>query len=229
VASDAGYRIERTRTTRGWKTVMHRVGTRRAVVRGASGDVEIGVSSPISRIEDDGDGTRARVFNERGVEVRLPSRASVGDLAAGRPGALGRLGLPPEGDQDTPALPVPGGEGGVWRGLLVPAEDRVLGPGVAERRLGPAMGRVRGLDRHVRAVGDETVETLVDARTALIAEVNVLREGQLVERTQHDYVEAAGGGAAKRRVRAERVMPGGERLVTEVEFHDIRVAVGGAR
>jgi hypothetical protein len=230
-ASQADYHLENTRTGSGWKTVMRRLDARRAVVRVAAGDMDLAVPSAVQRVEHEGDGSPVRVFNQRGVEVRLPSPASLRALAAREPGAVGRLGLPEAGDPLTAsAMAVADRLGEGLRGLLVAVRGHAPQRPAAEQRFGPLVERARGLGRHVRVVDDTTIETLVNARTALVEQVSLARNGRVVERTRHTYAEAAGGAALKRAVRAERVVSqGGERVITEVEFRNVRVAVGGAR
>jgi hypothetical protein len=98
------------------------------------------------------------------------------------------------------------------------------------QRLGVAVERVRGLDRHVVRSGGELQETLVDPDAAVPVEVSVTRDGATVERLRHEYAGLAGGGLLRRAVRSERLLPGGgDRLVVDVEFSGLRVDVGGAR
>lgn len=211
---------------------MRVVRQQRPVVRGARGEIALETAPAISRIEDEGDGTPARVFNALGVEVRPPSRARLSGLSPGEPGALRAFGLPEQASEGPGEAPPPvSGAGHALRGLVHAAKDREGRREAIARRLGKAVERVRGLDRHVHVGGDETRETLVDPVAEVPVEVIVTRDGTPVERTHYVYDRAAGGALVRRAVRSERLLPGaaGDRLVIDVEFSDLRVEVGGAR
>ena len=180
------------------------------------------------------DGTPARVFNARGVEVRLPSRGQVRALMAGEAGALRRLGLPdstaggPAGEADDVGVAVRADD--PLLGLLQDGRDRAARRSAIGRRLGAPLERVKGLDRHVVRSGDDTIETLVDPVTAVPVEVAVVRDGAVIERVRHAFATAPRGGLVRRGVQSERVLPGeGERLLVDVEFSGLRVEAGGER
>lgn len=225
------YRLERTRTDTGWRSTLHRLDRQRPTVRTAAGEVALDHASPVSHVEDTGDGTPVRVFNDRGVEIRLPSKTRLRALAGGEPGALRSLGLPERAESESAAP----SEGGLASkdpllGLVHPRRARGARREAIRQRLGVAVERVRGLDRHVVRNGDESQETLVDPDAAVPVEVSVTRDGATVERLRHEYASLAGGGLLRRAVRSERLLPGGrDRLVVEVEFSGLRVDVGGAR
>lgn len=225
------YRIERRRATHGWESTMTRVARGRPAVRVAGGEMPLDLQQAVSRIEDAGDGTPARVFNARGVEVRLPSRGQVRALMTGEAGALRRLGLPEPATDESPEVgtkAVPAGD--PLLGLLQDARGRAARRAAIGRRLGAPQERVQGLDRHVVRSGDDTIETLVDPATAVPVEEVVVRDGAVVERVRHAFVAAPRGGLVRRGLRGERVLPGeGERLVIDVEFSGVRVEVGGGR
>ena len=234
VTNPITYRIERERTPRGWRSTMTRVGRGQPVVRVAGREVPLDLESAVSRIEDSGDGTPARVFNARGVEVRLPSRGQVRALMAGEAGALRRLGLPdstaggPAGEADDVGVAVRADD--PLLGLLQDGRDRAARRSAIGRRLGAPLERVKGLDRHVVRSGDDTIETLVDPVTAVPVEVAVVRDGAVIERVRHAFATAPRGGLVRRGVQSERVLPGeGERLLVDVEFSGLRVEVGGER
>lgn len=225
------YRLERTRTATGWRSTLRRLDRQRPLVRTSAGEVALDQASAVDRVEDAGDGTPVRVFNDRGVEIRLPSKARLRALAGGEPGALRSLGLPePAGSEPAaPAATAPPSKDPLL-GLVHPRRARGARREAITQRLGTAVGRVRGLDQHVVRSGDELQETLVDPDAAVPVEVSVTRDGATVERIRHEYAGLAGGGLLRRAVRSERLLPGGaDRLVVEVEFSGLRVDVGGAR
>lgn len=225
------YRIERTRTATGWRSTLRRLERQRPIVRTSGGEVALDQASPVSHVEDAGDGTTVRVFNDRGVEIRPPSKSRLRALASGEPGALRSLGLPERAGSESaaPAEDGPASKDPLM-GLVYPGRTRGARRAAIRQRLGAAVERVRGLDRHIVRRGDELQETLVDPDAAVPVEVTVTREGVTVERLRHEYAGLAGGGLLRRAVRSERSLPGGgDRLVVEVEFSGLRVDVGGVR
>lgn len=227
---EVAYRLERTRTARGWTSVMKLTRRPKAMVRGSDGDLAIDRVPAVTRIEDPGDGTPVRVFNARGVEVRLPSRSDVRALAKGAPGALRGLGLPgAAADGTEQSEPPAAAADDPVRALLAVAGDKRRAD--VARRLGPPSGRVRGLDRHTVSEGDEITETLVDPASGLPVETSVVKDGRRVEHITQVYARAAGGAMLRRSLRTERLLPdgAGDRLITDVEFAGVRFEVGGVR
>lgn len=221
------YRLERTRSERGWKTVMHLLEEERPLVRGADGDVSIDASLSISRVEDEGDGTSPRVFNRRGVEVRLPGTAQIEEWLAA-PGAL-RRGVPPA-ETTGVATKADADRRNFFAGFLIAIADRPERRGAIQRRLGPPVDRVRGFDRHVVSSGNEVHETLVEPFAMVPVEVAVFRDGERVEVTRHSFQPGERGDLVRRGMRHERRLPGtsGDWLVVDVEFSNV-VFDGGAR
>lgn len=224
------YRIERTRTPGGWRSVLRRLPGQRPAVDTPAGRVTLDGAPAVIRLEDAGDGTPVRVFNARDVEVPLPSRARLRALAAGQAGALRSLGLPDKSGEASETSPVAAAQAEPLLGLVHPASARGARRLAIRQRLGEPVARVRGLDRHVTRDGAHEVETLVDPVTAVPLEVTVTRDGATVERVRHSYAGMAGGGLVRRGVRSERVLPGGgDRVIVDVEFSGLRVELGGAR
>lgn len=229
VVPEVVYRVERTLGDGGWAVVMRRLREERPVVRTEEGERRLETPPAIARLEAAADGP-VKVFNALGVEVRLPSKAALATVADGESGALRRLALSnldaragPEARQAV--------DHDVLGGLLISAEQVAAGRRTLERRFGPAVERGEGFVRHTRLEGNQSLEVLVDALTGVPVEIIVMQEGRRVERTRHTYLPAAGGGLVRRAVRSERLVPGSpdRQLVTEVEFANVRVAVGGAR
>jgi hypothetical protein len=98
-----------------------------------------------------------------------------------------------------------------------------------EQRYGRSVGRVRGLDRFVVALPDETEEALVAPDTALPMEINATRRGALISHVQVTY-DRTSRGFVRRLFRAEQAVgdAGGSRAVTEIELANLDMT-GGAR
>jgi hypothetical protein len=219
------YRCETVETAQGHKTVMTLLHAEAPVVQHGGGASPLEQAFSISRIEDAGDGRPPRIFNNRGVEVRAPDPSLLQQPTLRRP-------LPPSPSGDADAAPDPRGFRGGFAGAMV---HRRADLGARQRALqqafGRPLGRTGGLDRFVMSTGAETREALVDPEAAIPVEVNVARDGQLVEHTRHTYQRSADGTLVRRATHSEQLVPGGrgERLVVDVEFSDVRLDTGGAR
>jgi hypothetical protein len=98
-----------------------------------------------------------------------------------------------------------------------------------EQRYGRSVGRVRGLDRFVVTLPDETEEALVAPDTALPVEINATRQGALIAHLQLLY-DRTSSGYVRRLVRSEQAVgdAAGSRAVTEIELANLDMT-GGAR
>jgi hypothetical protein len=98
-----------------------------------------------------------------------------------------------------------------------------------EQRYGRSVGRVRGLDRFVVSLPDETEEALVAPDTALPMEINATRQGALIAHLQLTY-DRTSNGFVRRLVRSEQAVgdAAGSRAVTEIELANLDMT-GGAR
>jgi hypothetical protein len=98
-----------------------------------------------------------------------------------------------------------------------------------EQRYGRSSGRVRGLDRFVVSVPDETEEVLVAPDTALPVEINATQRGALVAHLQFTY-DRTSTGFVRRLLRSEQAVgdAAGSRAVTEIELANLDMT-GGTR
>jgi hypothetical protein len=216
------YRWQRRLTASGWRTTMALLEASRPTVRTLAGQRQLDNPFAIDRIEDDEDGTPIRVFNRSGAQVALPARGE-----GSRPNTTAES--TPAIDRSLASTVRPMAVGRNWIEAIVasPAKagDRRA---MLERQFGKAVGRTRSLDRFVSTHDEETVEVLVDAASALVLEMNVLRDGALVRHTTATYERQADGSFVRRALHTEQAIPGGsgERMITDVEIGNVRFEQG---
>src|SRR6185295_10742121 len=75
-----------------------------------------------------------------------------------------------------------------------------------QRQHGVPVGKVRGLDRYVKARADRTEEILVDTQLQLPVETNVVRDGRLVSQRTVSYAAAGADLIVRHRVHTERLL-----------------------
>ncbi len=222
-------RMERRQAGARWRTTMTLAQIERPQIRGLATSAAVINPFEVARMEYDEDGTPPRMYDRQGRLVRLPGAAdrlrlhTPAALAAGMP-VLEPLSVP-----GGPPLPL---TGHAWIDeVMAPLEKRQIRRANIERQLGRPSGQVRGLDRFVAWLGEDTHEVLVDPQTAVPVEVNTSRQGNLVARTTMTLVRDAAGRLRSRSMRTERSLPGdgNERRVTDVELANIQLTKEGAR
>ncbi|MCC7009998.1 MAG: hypothetical protein IT184_14420 [Acidobacteria bacterium] len=220
------YHIERARSRAGWTTTVTLTELTGIEARSVTGAV---LDNPflVTRMEVDEGGAGTRLFNRRGELVREPTkrdRDRLG-LAAGRDPLAGWA--PAGGSPDAVAALA----GDAW-----PAD--FAAPSHVERRrraleatFGPPVERKNGFSRHVRVAGDEVTEALVDPELAVPTEVVTKRAGAVVSRTTIAFDRDGKGGLARKRLRAERAVPGrkGEMDLLDVDLVRATPRAGGGR
>jgi len=92
------------------------------------------------------------------------------------------------------------------------------------RKFGPALGKLRGMERFLMAVEDGSVEVLIDPDTNVIREWNLVKKGELEARGSSVYDLASGDMLVRRKSKVERLLPngGGNRMSTEVDLANVR-------
>ena len=72
------------------------------------------------------------------------------------------------------------------------------------------------------------MEVLVDSASALVAEVNAVRDSALVAHTTFSFVPAPDGSFIRRALHSEHTVPGtsGERSVIDVQITNVRLVQG---
>jgi len=229
--SPASFRLERSKTSGDWKTVITVKSLPELKVQGPQGEVTLERKLVVARIEDDENGSPMRMYDSRGEQVQIPASfalpfTNAADLAAGS--APATFKSPGHGQAVRPR-PGPGTE---WidRFVTMPGAQQKRKDSLT-RQYGAVVGQVRGLDRFLRQAGDSVEEVLTDPQSGAEVEVNRLRNGQLVLRRTIEYQRLASGGLARRLVRTERKIQGdsGQRGVMEIEFANLTFERRGQR
>ncbi|PWT82358.1 MAG: hypothetical protein C5B57_08820 [Blastocatellia bacterium] len=216
------YRWQRKRTASGWRSTMTLLDGKGPTVHTLAGHKDLDNPFAIDRIEDDEDGTPIRVFNRRGVQVALPMGAG-----GSQPNTASES--TPAIDRSLASAVRPMAAGRDWIESIVPSPAKAGTRRTAlERQFGKAVGRTGPLDRFVTTHDGETVEILADAASALIVEMNVLRDSALVRHTTATYARQADGSFVRRALHTEQAIPGGngERTITDVEIGNVRFEHG---
>jgi hypothetical protein len=187
------FTVVRTRRSGTWQTVM--------TYRKHSGAPTRASSHPLdgARVEFDEDSGATRVYDSTGALNTLLSREA-GD---GIPGARG-----PE----------------QWlEGLVATDESRFTRSRDLSEKYGKPVGRVGGLDRFLVHRDGTVEEILADPRSALLREINTVRDGVLESHIVFDYDRRADGAWIRRSMRAEQIVPGdaGHRTRMTVEFANL--------
>jgi hypothetical protein len=184
----------------------------------------------VTRVEDNGDGTGPRFYTRDGKQVKLPGQAErqkLEALVAGKAGATAFAGVD---EMVRDAAPLRAGGPGIkargreWIDGLVPSrENRDSRRAALRRRLGAMHGKVRGFERYLQTVDDETTEVLVDADWSVPIEINVMRGGALQSHTTYSYVPGPGGALVRSRSHSEHLLPEGKgkRMAIDVELTNV--------
>jgi hypothetical protein len=213
-----------------WRLTMTMGGVDRPRVTTPRGAALLENPFVVSRLEYDEDaGGEPALYDRAGRRVGIATeeqRRRLGVAASLRrttwdpdvlAGQIGRAAPPAGGRPITTGLLADAG--------LAPTRRQRL-----EARYGRAIGRVRGLDRFVLAMGAQTEEALVTVDSALPVEVNLVRGTGLASHIQLTYDSNPAVGFVRRLLHSEEVSneASGSRLVTDIEMANL-VVDGGAR
>jgi hypothetical protein len=223
------YRWTRSQRATGWKSTIEITSVAAPSVRSANGPVLLDDGQTVVRIEDDEDGTPARVYNRHGDAIQLPS----GDDRR-------VLGEPVAGSLKVPALPElaypdatrPSNSGREWVDAFIATPSRKqLRRDALHNRFGRASGRVRNFDRFVSTDERHTVEVLADRTSALPIEINVARDGTLIAQSTIAYAPGTAGTLVRRSVRTEHIVSSDatRRAVASIELSNVRLERRGVR
>ncbi len=187
------FQVARTRWSAGWQTVV--------TYRKHPGTPTRASAHPLdgARVEFDEDSGATRVYDSTGELNTLLSN----DSAAG--------------------LPLTQGPRQWLEGLIATEKGRFTRSRDLSEKYGKPVGRVSGLDRFVTHRDGIVEEVLADPRSALLREINTVRDGMLESHIVFDYERRADGAWIRRSMRAEQVVPGdaGHRTRTTVEFANL--------
>ncbi len=228
-ASPTQYHWERSRTANGWKTTVTTSTAARVTLNASDGAVIQDNRFSVARIEDDEDGSPVRLYNQRGEQVPVPPPVR---SAAPRSDAKGlpEFRRPSLRTGDAPQRPAVDG-GRAWlEGIIASSSAKATRRQGLERQLGSPTSRVRGADRFVVTRGETTQEVLADPESAVPVEMNVVRSGRLVTHSTFGYVPGAGGSLVRHTIHTEQLASNkGDRLVTDIEYTNIRTERRGSR
>jgi hypothetical protein len=187
------FRLTRMRGSAGWQTVV--------TYRKHAGAPTRASAHPLdgARVEFDEASGTTLVYNSAGELNPLLSTDSTGGLQ----GALGP---------------------GQWLdGLIARDNEQPKRSRDLLEKYGKPVGRVRGLDRFLTHHEETVEEVLADSHSALLREINTVRDGILESHIVFDYERHADGEWIRTRMRAEHVMPGDatQRTRTTVQFTEL--------
>jgi hypothetical protein len=181
----------------------------------------------ISRIEDDGDGTPARLFDRNGGLVAMPTEEERHRLDGPTGAPIPGLNLPVHTETPTHPKPTARAEIPDWLSSFVAAPDgRKQRRDAFEQRFGRSVGVVAGRDRFLKSDGISVTEVLLDPSTALPVEVNSVRQGALVAHVTTGYAALPDGSLIPAHVHSENLLPqsNGQRNVTDVHIANARLS-----
>jgi hypothetical protein len=205
------YHLERTLGAGGfWKTV-----TTYPSKVGVSPAIATQPRFELGRVEDDGDGSSARVYNALG-QLMTPSTATLPARSRGRPSWLPDVKQPNKKFAPT-AVRMRNNRDWVDKLVVSPA-DTSRRKAALQSAYGSAVRNANGLDEYHRQT-DSTAETiLVDPRLGVPVDVRHETNGKLVIHTVFSYAIASDGSATLSRIRIERpsAKPGTAAVVESV-------------
>jgi hypothetical protein len=220
-ASALTYRWEQSQVSAGWKTTMT-VGqmagpSAQSLIPGAAA---VGDTFPIARLEDAGDGTALRIFDDAGQPIQASSLPASPQLQTliGPNGVSYALGA-------TNSVRA-ARRGKEWIDLIVadPARAATRRTRMV-KRYGNIVGQVNGRDRLLKQTRDGVIEVLLDRLLAVPVEINVTKNGTLVAHTTISYANGAANMPVRSVVHTERLLANGRgaRAVTEVVLANVRL------
>ena len=218
------FRVHQVRSGRNWHTTVTTVPQSFSYV---SLTGETSALQPSLRIEDEGDGSPARIYDEKGREILAPSQRQQFQMLQA---AIDRGGNEKEKRQvKMPTLPQVKSALPLLAAALVESQtDTARRRSSLERGFGNSTGAVAGKLRYVRRDRDDMVEVLVDPQTHALLEENVVKGGKLTSHKRVEY-EARGGALVRRRVLVERPAGAGGRVQNTLEASNVVLVERGGR
>ena len=225
------YRIERTETAAGWKTVLIMSPLEVAVVKGNE-TVSTRAKRMPATIVDGGDGSSTRVYDADGKLLDMPRMEN---LEWTLQDSLKKLGYPSEaqdlarkhpftGAPLAPVIPHLSAHDRSWLRAYFQTPADQANRRVALSRVVSA-GKLGTLNRYLSSSLDNTTEFLVDADTDVIVEMNTVKGGKLQTHTNINFERQQDGTMVCRSIRTERIVStdSGERVVSSINYRDLRL------
>jgi hypothetical protein len=197
---NATYRIERSSRTGSWKTVVTNLSVARPPAYAFGGAVLPARPLPVSRVEDDENGTPLRAYDGSGV---LLSPTLVG--------------------QTTSTNSSPRSVGQAWLDAFVATPTKKTARQTAlEKAYGKAT-KVGTLNRYVRLETDGSQELLVDPKAVVPVEANTIRSGKRMGHRMFTYGPAPDSALVRTNVHSDTVtsVSSGDRAIVDTTFSNV--------
>lgn len=204
-APAATYRIERSSRSGRWKTIITVVGVERQPMYSLAGTLIPRGAFPVSRIEDDEDGSPVRVYDASGRRLSTTSEPLAAEAAA--------------------ASTLPRSSGRTWlEAFVASAALKNQRMQDFERQWGTG-AKAGALMRFLRNELDASHEVLVDPGTAVPVESSGRRAGRLTARRTFTYGPAPDGSVVRASVHSETLASPdtGERVIVHTAFSNVRL------
>ncbi len=219
------YHWEEARSGSGWKTTMTLAAADRPVVQTRRGPEELPDASAVVRLERD-DGGAVQLFDAKSRPIEAPSdgtRQRLWELAGGSSKDAAPSFTPPSGQRRSrDAL----ARSQNWIDAVLPLRAAATRRRATLQARYDRSGRnVQGFDQYLAPTRDGQVEVLADPDSALPVEINVVRNGALIEHATMAYADAPDGRMLRQRLHVERAVPhaDGARSVTDVQLSNARI------
>lgn len=218
------YRLERTETADGWRTVTTVLSAEPFKVL-EDGKVTLLDHFAVARIEDDGDGSPSRIYLRNGklLDPRPAEAVATGirQLFELNPEAADQI---VNNRSQSSQL-----RGRDWVEAFISSQSPTLRRASIENRFGRPVARERGFDRYVRREGDSQVDVLLEATSGLLSAVDTSKNGALVGHTTLSWVVGPGNSFVRSALHSEGAIEGRQRFVTDVEYSNVMLQFRRAR
>jgi hypothetical protein len=206
-APGASYRLERSIKSGAWKTVITVLAIDRSPVHSLQGLVASPSPLPVSRVEDDEDGTPLRAYDAYGRQLRsFPASSGITEATASLP---------------------PRSVGTSWiHAFVATAANKSARQQGFERIFGKAK-RVNGMNRYYRSSMDMSQEVLADSSTIVPLQDTLMRQNKLTMRRTFTYAPAYKDAIVRTNSHSETLInPAVDDLaVVDIQFGNIRLSV----
>ena len=223
------YRWERTQIGGHWKSTMVVVGGTRPDIVAPTGAMQ-SIPPVVARIEDDGDGTEPRFYDVQGHLLRPPTRKDRQKMGASESVFASTDALAASQSAGAAKGQSPSERGPDWVEALMPSlEGKDARRAALQKRFGTAVGKVRGLDRYLQTVEEQTTEVLADDEWGVPVEINTVRSGALQSHVTFEYEAGPKGSLVRRHAHVEHAIADrperkDARMVLDVELSNVTLS-----